>query len=150
MKTIKILFICHGNICRSTMAEFVMKYLVKVAGLTEYFEIDSAAVSLEAIGCDVHHKTREKLNKEGIPCGHHSARRIDHKDYEKFDHIIAMDKDNVFRLHQLLAGDPDKKVKMLLERDIADPWYTGNFDDTFSDVMAGCRKLLATLSTNQI
>lgn len=156
----KILFVCHGNICRSTMAEFIMKHLVKEAGLSSKFYIDSAATSTDALGCDVHHGTRAKLASEKIPCGHHIARQITKNDYENFDMIIIMDQNNLqnlkFTLGETLCQDKNSKIHKLLEfaddeythfakTDIADPWYTGNFDEAFDDIMAGCKGLLKTL-----
>ena len=209
---IKILFICHGNICRSTMSEYVMKYLIDQAGLASEFYIDSAATSREEIGNGVHHGTRQKLKEVGIPCGNHRARQMMRRDYEEFDYIIGMDAWNIRNIMRIIGLDPEKKVSMLLdftdhpgtrnklksegipcgnhrarhmeksdynefdyiigmdsanirnigrivgndrdgkvykllqfageERDIADPWYTGNFDATYDDVLKGCTALL--------
>lgn len=146
----KILFICHGNICRSTMAEYVMKYLVKSHGLQESFYIDSAATSTEEIGNPVHHGTRRKLQEVGIPCGDHRARQMTRKDYEEFDYLIGMDSWNMRNINRIIGnGDPDGKVNRLLDftdrvgEDIADPWYTGNFDVTYRDVREGCEGLLS-------
>ena len=145
---IKILFICHGNICRSPMAEYVMKDLVKKTGVSDRFLIDSAATSREEIGNPVHPGTRQKLKQEGIPCGDHRARRMEKADYAKYDYLIGMETWNIKNMLRITGGDPDKKISRLLDfsqhpRDIADPWYTGNFDETFEDVMEGCRALLA-------
>ena len=145
---IKVLFICHGNICRSPMAEYVMKDLVKKTGVSDRFLIDSAATSREEIGNPVHPGTRQKLRKEGIPCGDHRARRMEKADYDKYDYLIGMETWNIKNMLRITGGDPDKKISRLLDfsqhpRDIADPWYTGNFDETFEDVMEGCRALLA-------
>lgn len=146
---IKILFICHGNICRSTMAEYVMKDLVNRSGLTSSFYIDSAATSREEIGNPVHHGTRRKLKEVGIPCGDHRARQMRASEYEEFDYIIGMDSWNIRNINRILGnGDPGAKVSKLLgftERkgeDIADPWYTGDFDVTYTDVKEGCEALL--------
>ena len=146
---IKILFICHGNICRSTMAEYVMKHLVKTAGLESEFFIDSAATSTEEIGNGVHHGTRRKLREAGIPCGDHRARQMTRIDYEKFDLLIGMDRANLRNMGRICGGDRDGKLRLLLQyagsgRDIADPWYTGNFDATYEDILAGCTALLNT------
>ena len=143
----RILFVCHGNICRSTMAQFVMLHLARERGLEHAFEIDSAATSREEIGNDVHHGTRRKLAREGIPCGHHRARQMTRADYDRFDLIIGMDAENLWGMRRILGEDPEGKVHLLLDwssrpRDIADPWYTGNFDVTFDDVMEGCTTLL--------
>lgn len=145
---IKILFVCLGNICRSPMAEYVMKDLVKKTGVSDRFLIDSAATSREEIGNPVHPGTRQKLRQEGIPCGDHRARRMEKADYDKYDYLIGMETWNIKNMLRITGGDPDKKISRLLDfsqhpRDIADPWYTGNFDETFEDVMEGCRALLA-------
>ena len=146
---IKILFICHGNICRSTMAEYVMKDLVSRAGLSSSFYIDSAATSREEIGNPVHHGTRRKLKEVGIPCGDHRARQMRASEYDEFDYIIGMDSWNIRNINRILGNnDPDAKVSKLLDftqrkgADIADPWYTGNFDVTYADVKEGCEALL--------
>lgn len=144
---IKILFICHGNICRSTMAEYVMKDLVNQLNLTEEFYIDSAATSREEIGNPVHYGTRQKLKEQGIPCGNHLARQVMKKEYEEYDYILGMDSWNMKNIKKIFKNDPDKKIHKLLDfsqnsRDIADPWYTGNFDVTYNDVSEGCRGLL--------
>ena len=148
---IKILFICHGNICRSTMAEYVMKHLVRKAGLENQFFIDSAATSTEEIGNGVHHGTRRKLAQVGIPCGDHRARQVTWKDYESFDCLIGMDNANIRNLNRMLKGDPDGKISMMLDYtdrpgEVADPWYTGNFDATYRDVSEGCQGLLKKLT----
>ena len=145
----KILFICHGNICRSTMAEYVMKHLVKNAGLESEFFIDSAATSTEEIGNGVHHGTRRKLREAGIPCGDHRARQMTRIDYDRFDLLIGMDRANLRNMGRICGGDRDGKLRLLLQyagsgRDIADPWYTGNFDATYEDILAGCTALLNT------
>jgi len=147
---IKILFICHGNICRSTMAEYVMKHLVKQAGLRAQFYIDSAATSTEEIGNRVHYGTRQKLNQVGIPCGDHRARQVTKQDYAEFDYIIGMDNANLRNLLRMLNNDPEGKISLLLDYTdrpgaIADPWYTGNFDETYRDVREGCQGLLQKL-----
>jgi protein-tyrosine phosphatase len=161
-----VLFVCHGNICRSTMAEFVMKHLVGEAGRAGEFYIDSAATSREEIGNDVHPGTRRKLREVGIACGHHASRQMGPADYARFDYIVGMDEENMAGMYRLLSGekgfgwgwdavsaaeaakaDPDGKVSKLLawagiSRDVADPWYTGNFDATYDDVLLGCRAML--------
>lgn len=146
----KILFICHGNICRSTMAEYVMKHLVKEVGLSGDFYIDSAATSTEEIGNGVHHGTRRKLAQVGIPCGDHRARQVTWRDYQEFNYIIGMDNANIRNLRRMLKGDPDGKISMMLDYtdrpgEVADPWYTGDFDATYRDVLEGCRGLLEKL-----
>jgi len=146
---IKILFVCHGNICRSTMAEYVMKHLVRQAGREAEFFIDSAATSTEEIGNGVHHGTRRKLREAGIPCGDHRARQMTRIDYDRFDLLIGMDRANLRNMGRICGGDRDGKLRLLLQyagsgRDIADPWYTGNFDATYEDILAGCTALLNT------
>lgn len=146
---IRVLFVCHGNICRSTMAEYVMKDLVARAGLSSSFYIDSAATSREEIGNPVHHGTRHKLKEVGIPCGDHRARQMRASEYDEFDYIIGMDSWNIRNINRIIGNnDPDAKVSKLLDftdrrgADIADPWYTGNFDVTYTDVKEGCEALL--------
>ena len=156
MKKIKVLFICHGNICRSTMAEYVMKYYVKEAGLEAQFYIDSAATSREEIGNPVHYGTRKKLREVGIPCGDHRARQMQRKEYEEYDYLIGMDGANIRNMNRILGGDPEHKVYKLLDftqrrgQDIADPWYTGNFEDTYRDVTEGCRGFLTYLEETSL
>ncbi len=150
---IKILFICHGNICRSTMAEYVMKDLVNKSNLTDYFYIDSAATSTEEIGNRVHRGTREKLCREGILVGDHRAVQMKRSDYGAYDYLIGMDKWNIQNMQRIAGGDPKGKIYKLLDftehtRDIADPWYTGDFDTTYADVLAGCQGLLEYLKKN--
>ncbi len=137
----KLLFVCHGNICRSAMAEFVMKELVNRAGRTYDFEIRSAAVSREEIGNGIYPPARRALEAHGIPCGAHAARQITMADYHHFDRIYYMDRSNARYLAQMLPRDP-KKIRPLLPHDVADPWYTGDFEVSFQDVMAGCQKIL--------
>ncbi len=146
---IRILFVCHGNICRSTMAEYVMKDLVNKSGLSSSFYIDSAATSREEIGNPVHHGTRRKLKEVGIPCGDHRARQMRASEYDEFDYIIGMDSWNIRNINRIIRNnDPEAKVAKLLDfterkgADIADPWYTGNFDVTYADVKEGCEALL--------
>ncbi len=146
----KILFICHGNICRSPMAEYVMKDMVRRAGREAEFYIASAATSREEIGNDIHRGTKAKLREQGIAFEKRQARQVTKKDYEDFDYLILMDRENKRGLSRIISADPDGKVYMLLEfagkdRDIADPWYTGNFDETYDDVVEGCGALLKYL-----
>lgn len=143
----KILFVCHGNICRSPMAEFVMKNLVNKSGFGDQFIIESAATSTEEIGNDIHYGTRRKLIEKNIPFETRQARQITAQDYDYYDFLIAMDEENVYYMNRKWNNDPDDKIKMLLEfagkkRAIADPWYTGNFDQTYKDVLEGCTALL--------
>lgn len=152
---INVLFLCHGNICRSTMAEMVLKHLVRERGLADLFYIDSAATSREEIGNGVHYGTRRKLAEVGIPCEDHRARQVTKKDYEKFDYLIVMDSNNVRNLNRIIGSDPDGKVYKLLDfterpgASIADPWYTGNFDETYRDVLEGCEGFLKKISENE-
>lgn len=143
----KILFICHGNICRSPMAEFVMKRLVTEAGLEAQFEIASAATSTEEIGNPVYPPARRKLAEHGIACAGKTARQITRADYQHYDHIIAMDHNNLRNLRRLLGDDTEGKISLLMDYtsrpgDVADPWYTGDFEATWRDVMEGCTGLL--------
>ena len=144
---IRILFICHGNICRSPMAEYVMKHLVKQAGYEEDFYIASAATSTEEIGNHIHYGTRNKLREVGIPTDNRVAVQLRRGDYEKYDYIIGMDQWNRKNMLHILGGDTQGKVFLLLDftdnpRPIADPWYTGNFDETYKDILEGCEALL--------
>ena len=147
---IKVLFVCHGNICRSPMAEFVMKDLVKKAGVAERFDIASAAVSSEEIGNPVYPPARRKLAEHGIGCAGKTARRMTMADYEAYDLLIGMDADNLCRMRSICGGDAEGKCRLLLDycglsRDVADPWYTGDFEQTWQDVNAGCQALLEEL-----
>lgn len=147
----KILFVCHGNICRSPMAEFVMKDLVRKAHRENEFYIDSAATSTEEIGNGVHYGTRAKLEQVGVPVGSHHARQVTKQDYKDFDLILLMDQYNRRNIKRILPNDPEGKIQMLLDytdradKNIAAPWYTGNFDETYKDVLEGCEGLLAAL-----
>ncbi|HBA47668.1 MAG TPA: low molecular weight phosphotyrosine protein phosphatase, partial [Lachnospiraceae bacterium] len=138
---------CHGNICRSPMAEFVLKDMVHKRGLSARFVIDSAATSTEEIGNGVHHGTRRKLGEMGVPCGDHRAVQMRRSDYGKYDYLIGMDAWNIRNMRRILGEDPEKKVYRLLDfaehpRDIEDPWYTGNFDVTYEDIVEGCQAFL--------
>lgn len=146
MDTLRILFVCHGNICRSPMAEFVMKDIVRKHGDEALFDIASAATSDEEIGNPVHPGTAEVLSRAGISCGGKYARRLRSTDYAAWDLLVGMDEANVRAMLRMFRQDPDGKVKKLLEfagetGDIADPWYTGDFETTYDDVLAGCRGL---------
>ena len=154
MSKIRILFVCHGNICRSPMAEFVMKDLVRKAGLDASFEIASAATTTEEIGNPVYPPARAMLALHGISCAGKTARKIRLLDYEDFDHIIGMDDENLYDLRDFFAPDADGKVSLLLDwtgspRNVADPWYTRNFEDTYRDVVEGCSALLAKLAPSR-
>ena len=147
---IKILFICHGNICRSPLAEFVMKEYVRQAGREKEFAIDSAAVSPEELGNGIYPPVRRLLRENGIPFTEHYARVMTRADYAKYDHIIAMDRSNLRWMERILGGDPEGKVSLLLhwagrEDSVADPYYSGDFSATWRDVTEGCRALLETL-----
>lgn len=148
----RILFVCHGNICRSTMAEFVFKHLLRQRGMEKEFFIDSAATSTEELGNPVHPGTRRKLAQVGIACGDHRARQLRREEYEDFDLFIGMDDANLRNMRRMLGGDPEGKIHGLLDYagrqgdSIADPWYTGNFDETYEDVLSGCQGLLKRLS----
>ncbi len=148
----KILFVCHGNICRSPMAEFVMKDLMRQKGLTGAYEIASAATSREEIGNPVYPPARRKLAEHGISCAGHAARQMTWRDYEHFDRILGMDHANIRNMQRIAGGDPDGKITLLLDhalrpgQEVADPWYTGDFDAAWNDILAGCEGLLAELT----
>ena len=147
-----ILFVCHGNICRSPMAEFVMKDLTAKSGLSAQFHIASAATSREEIGNPVYPPARRKLAEHGIACGGHAARQLTAQDYREYDLLIGMDQANLRNMKRICGGDPEGKLHLLLDYtsrpgDVADPWYTGDFDATWRDVLAGCQGLLRSLTT---
>ena len=140
---IKIVFVCHGNICRSPMAEFIFKRMISERGRERDFEVSSMAVSAEELGNPVYPPARAELSRHGIGCDGKYAVQIKKNDYEKFDHIICMDDGNQRGLMRLFGGDPDGKIRKLLDftnrgGDVRDPWFTGNFSETFSDVSDGC------------
>ena len=137
----KILFVCHGNICRSPMGEFVLKDMVKKAGVAERFEIASAAVSREEIGNDVYPPARREMAKHGISCEGHAARQVTLADYHHYDRIYYMDDANARWLARMLPKNPDK-IRPLLDHDVADPWYTGDFARTWEDVVEGCTRIM--------
>ena len=144
---IKVLFICHGNICRSTMAESVFTDLVNKQGLADIFYINSAATSREEIGNGVHYGTVNQLRKVGIPVIPHRAIQMTKADYDSYDYLIGMDTANIRNMHRIVGSDPEGKIYKLLSfagsgRDVADPWYTGDFATTYDDVLAGCKGLL--------
>lgn len=147
---IKIMFVCLGNICRSPMAEFVLKDIVKKAGKENEFYIASSATSLWEIGSPVHRGTRERLLKEGISVKGKTAVQLTKSDYDEYDYIIGMEEKNIRDILKITGGDPHKKIHKLLDfsdgGDIADPWYTGNFDETYNDVVRGCNGLLKFLN----
>ena len=145
-----ILFVCHGNICRSTMAEFVMKDLVRKAGREEEFHIQSAATHCDEIGSDTHYGTKEILKLKGVPFTPRHAVQMVKADYEKYDFIIGMDSENMTYIKRIIGEDTENKVHLLLsfageKYSVADPWYTGDFDKTYDDVVKGCTALLQGL-----
>ena len=147
---IKILFVCHGNICRSPMAEFILKDMTKTKGIASRFYIASAATSTEEIGNPVHYGTRNKLAGYGISVAGKTAVQMKKRDYDEYDYLIGMDSANIRNMLRITGGDPKHKIYKLLEfagssRDIADPWYTGNFDITYDDIVEGCEALLNML-----
>lgn len=147
----RILFVCHGNICRSPMAEFVMKDLVQKAGLADQFYIESAATSTEEIGNEVYPPAKRKLAEHGIGCKGKKARQMRDNDYSRFDLLIGMDEWNIRNMTRICGGDPEGKIHKLLDYtkrkgDVADPWYTGNFEATWQDVTEGCQCLLDAIA----
>ena len=149
----RILFVCHGNICRSPMAEFVMKDLVEKAGLSASFYIESAATSTEEIGNSVYPPARRKLAEHGIGCAGKTARQMRRSDYDRFDLLIGMDDWNIRNMFRICGGDSEGKIHKLMDftsrpSDVADPWYTGDFDATWRDVIEGCQGLLAAMNEN--
>ena len=144
----RILFVCHGNICRSPMGEFILKDLVEKAGLADRFHIESAATSTEEIGNPVYPPARRKLAQHGIDCAGKTARQLTAADYGRFDLLLGMDRANIRNMTRICGGDPQGKIHLLMEyaghpgREVADPWYTGDFDATWDDVLAGCQGLL--------
>ena len=151
----KILFVCLGNICRSPMAEFVMKDLVKQAGLEGQFRIDSAATSREELGNPVYGPARRKLAERGISCGGHRARQLQSQDYSQYDLFIGMDQANIRNMGRICGGDPQRKIHLLLDyagrpgQEVADPWYTGDFEIAWQDISQGCQGLLKELLTEK-
>ena len=146
----RMLFVCHGNICRSPMAEFVMKEIVKREGLSDKFHIESAATSTEELGNPVYPPARRKLAEHGISCAGKTARQLRREDYDRFDLLIGMDWANLRNMRRICGGDPDGKLHLLLDYtdrpgDVDDPWYTDDFDATWRDVNAGCTGLLKSL-----
>lgn len=138
---IKILFVCHGNICRSPMAEYILKDMVHKAGKDGAFEIASAAVSREEIGNPVYPPARRELQRHGISCDGHRARQVTQNDFQHYDRIYYMDASNKRYLDRMLPRD-EEKIRPLLSRDVADPWYTGDFEQTWNDLVAGCQKIM--------
>ena len=152
---IKVMFVCLGNICRSPMAEFVLKDMVKKQGLEKEFYIKSSATSSEEIGNDIHYGTRDKLIQKEIPFTKRKAVKLRAEDYKKYNYIIGMEKSNVINIKRIVREDVDNKIYRLLDfsdtpRDIADPWYTGNFEITFNDIVEGCNGFLKCLKDKNI
>ena len=150
----KILFVCHGNICRSPMAECVLKNMVAKSGRSGEFYIDSAATSREEIGNPIYPPAARKLKGEGIPLSGHRAVQMTREDYDKYDLLLAADSANLRNMRRIAGGDPQGKIRRLLDytsrpRDIADPWYTGNFDVTYDDIVEGCQALLDWLENKK-
>lgn len=145
---IKILFVCHGNICRSVSAQYILQQMVNERNLTRKYEIDSAATSREEIGNPIYPPMKKALEQRGIPIGNHRARQIERRDYDKWDLIVAMDSENLYYLDRILGGDPEGKVRYLMafagqpERQIEDPWYTRNFGLCADEIKEGCEALL--------
>ncbi len=153
MTPIKVLFVCHGNICRSPMAEFVMKNLVESKGLSDQFEIASAATSTEELGNPVYPPARKKLAEHGISCDGHHARQIKRGDYSKWDLIIGMDNENMWNMRRILGDDTMNKIHLLMDYtdrpgEVSDPWYTRDFEATWRDVKEGCEGLLLRLDSD--
>ncbi len=149
-KTYSILFVCHGNICRSPMAEFVMKHLVSLLGCGARFHIESAATSTEEIGNAVYPPARRKLAEHGIGCQGKTARQLTRDDYALFDLLVGMDDRNIRNMTRMCGGDPEGKIVKLMDftnrqGDVADPWYTGDFEATWKDVLEGCQGMLKEL-----
>lgn len=147
---VKILFICYGNICRSPLSEFIMKELVEKKGISEQFEIASAAISREEIGNSVYPPIRKILDDRGIDCSHKRARQMTYQDYEYYDYLIGMDSSNYSRMMSMCKNDPNHKISLLMDythdpKSIADPWYTRDFQTTLKDVEMGCQAFLQYL-----
>lgn len=146
----RVLFVCHGNICRSVMAEMMMRHMAAEAGVSHLFEVDSCATSREEIGNDIYPPAKWCLRAHGVPFTQHAARQITHDDYEHFDLILCMEDYNIRNLRRvlgeaLMVGDaalPEPKIRRLLDRDVADPWYTGDFEATYRDLVEGCGRLV--------
>lgn len=148
---VRILFICHGSICRSPMAKYIMLDLIEKAGLKEKFIINSAATSSEELGNPVYPPARSVLKRHGIDCDGYAARRMRYEDYEAYDFIIGMDSENMYYMKRLWTDDPEGKLSLLMNytdnpREVSDPWYTRDFETCFNDILEGCQGLLSSLS----
>lgn len=146
----KIMFVCHGNICRSPMAEFIFKNMIEKMGISHKYEVFSSATSSEELGNPIHYGTRAKLVEKKIPFEERRAYMLKKNDYDEYDMFICMDKRNIRNIRYIFGNDPDSKVSLLMsyagvEREVADPWYTGNFDDTYRDIVKGLDGLLSYL-----
>lgn len=144
---INILFICHGNICRSPMCEYIFKDMTSKLGIADDFHIESAATSREEIGCDIYPPAKALLKIKGIPFEKHHARQVTANDYNNFDYLIIMERYNYTNLCRIIKDDPNDKIALLLyfageQRDIADPWYSNDFEQSYSDIVKGCKGLL--------
>ena len=151
----KVMFVCLGNICRSPMAEFVFKELVRIEGLESKFYIASSATSAEEVGNGVHYGTIKKLNSVNIPVEDRQAIKLTKQDYDKYDYIIGMEESNLRNIIRIVGNDDKNKIYKLLDfsknpRDIADPWYTGNFDKTYEDILEGCKAFLEFFKRREI
>lgn len=150
----KVLFVCHGNICRSPMAEAVFRHMLEERGLGERFAVDSAAVSAEEIGNPVYPEANRTLVAHGLPASNHHAWQLTRADYDRYDFFIGMDQENIYRMRQIFGGDSRRKVGLLLAytehpREVEDPWYTGRFDRVFDLITQGCQALLETLLADE-
>ena len=147
---IKLLFVCHGNICRSPMAEFIFKNLVQEKGLSDAYYVESAATSTEEIGNDMYPPAKRKLKEKGVPFSLRQARQVRYDEYEKWNYIIGMDKWNMQNLKRIFKTDPQEKVHSLLKnRDVADPWYTDDFERAYEDIYQGCTEWLERIQNDQ-
>ena len=150
----KVLFVCHGNICRSPMAEAVFRHMLEERGLGERFAVDSAAVSAEEIGNPVYPEANRTLVAHGLPASNHHAWQLTRADYDRYDFFIGMDQENIYRMRQIFGGDSQHKVGLLLAytehpREVEDPWYTGRFDRVFDLIIQGCQALLEALLADE-
>jgi protein-tyrosine phosphatase len=141
---IKVLFVCHGNICRSPMGQYVLRHMAKEKGVDHLLQIDSVAVSREELGNPVYPPAKREMNRHGVNCDGHRARQITQADVDSYDHIYYMDASNLRYLNRMFPGET--KFKPFLSRDVADPWYTGDFTQTWADICEGCSRILEELT----